>query len=132
MIVVGVFCCYYCYCCCCCCNVTNIIDCAQSPIFPRAPYFFMPNARPHRYFVLSPAFARHDKPRWWLHELNDRSLQKHGKIGDCKQSTNINKLIYIHSTNQPDHYSHTIQLGGTCPYYNSWGIFSGTVLQMYL
>ena len=38
-------------------------------------------------FVLSPGFARIQKPRWPPLELNDRSLRLHGKIGDCEQSS---------------------------------------------
>ena len=40
----------------------------------------------HGHFVLSPGFARIQKPRWRPLELNDRSQRLHGKIGDCEQS----------------------------------------------
>ena len=47
---------------------------------------FCMRAKPHGHFVLSPGFARIQKPRWRPLELNDRSLRLHGKIGDCEQS----------------------------------------------
>ena len=81
------------------CNET-LLNCSQSPIFPRArkcqsvrftghPLGLLmrarlgglQNARGYR-----PSFARSKRPRWRPVELNHRRLRSHGKMGDCEQT----------------------------------------------
>jgi len=48
-----------------------------------------------RAFCTLPSFARIERPRWRPVELNDRHLQSHGKIGDCKQYLYFETILYI-------------------------------------
>ena len=56
---------------------------------------FNPITPTERHLVLSAVSLASKDPRWRPVGLNDLHLRSHGKIGDCKQSSNkMNSVLY--------------------------------------